>query len=65
MIRVRCPICDREMEGQGKQDWPAFPFCSPKCRLIDLGRWLGEQYGVPVNPEEETSPEQDDADESP
>lgn len=24
------------------------PFCSPRCRQIDLGRWLGERYAVPV-----------------
>lgn len=28
------------------------PFCSERCRLLDLGRWLGEQYGVPCEPEE-------------
>jgi hypothetical protein len=25
----------------------AFPFCSDRCRLLDLGKWLGEQYRVP------------------
>jgi len=44
MIRVRCPICDRLMEGANSAEWPVFPFCSPRCRLIDLGRWLGEEY---------------------
>lgn len=31
------------------------PFCSPRCRQIDTGRWLGENYAVPVirNPEED------------
>ncbi len=28
------------------------PFCSERCRLLDLGRWLGERYGVPCEPEE-------------
>ena len=28
------------------------PFCSERCRTIDLGRWLGEKYGLPVEPEE-------------
>ena len=44
MIRVRCPVCDRLMEGQGTAEWPEFPFCSARCRTIDLGRWLGEKY---------------------
>ena len=35
--------------------WPlnkttAMPFCSERCRLIDLGRWLDEEIGVPVEP---------------
>jgi hypothetical protein len=36
------------MEGESLGAWPEFPFCSEKCRLIDLGRWLGGRYGVPV-----------------
>lgn len=46
MNKVRCPICDREMPGQ-YTEWPDYPFCSPKCRKIDLGRWLGERYRMP------------------
>jgi endogenous inhibitor of DNA gyrase (YacG/DUF329 family) len=29
----------------------AMPFCSERCRLIDLGRWLEEKQGLPVEPE--------------
>ena len=29
-----------------------FPFCSERCQLIDLGRWLGEEYRVPEPPEQ-------------
>jgi len=36
------------MEGAGPEKWPELPFCSPRCRLIDLGRWLGEEYGYRV-----------------
>lgn len=46
MIKVRCPICDKRMSGQAS-DWPDYPFCSPRCRQIDLGRWLGEAYRIP------------------
>jgi hypothetical protein len=31
---------------------PAFPFCSARCKTIDLGRWLNEEYRVPVQPED-------------
>jgi len=53
MIKVRCPICDRPMEGQGPSEWPQFPFCSPRCKLVDLGRWLGENYRVQAEPDDE------------
>jgi endogenous inhibitor of DNA gyrase (YacG/DUF329 family) len=60
MIRVRCPICQRKMQGQSTREWPQFPFCSPKCKLVDLGRWLGENYRVPSAPDdEEVAPETD------
>jgi endogenous inhibitor of DNA gyrase (YacG/DUF329 family) len=46
MIKARCPICNQEMPGH-TSDWPDYPFCSPRCRKIDLGRWLGEKYRIP------------------
>jgi len=52
---MRCPICKREFEKDGS---PALPFCSERCRTIDLGRWLGESYGLPDVPDP-------DADEKP
>lgn len=47
---MRCPVCHREFE-QGTS--PALPFCSERCRTIDLGRWLGEAYSIPVGPDPE------------
>jgi endogenous inhibitor of DNA gyrase (YacG/DUF329 family) len=64
MIQVTCPICKRPMPGQGPTEWPDFPFCSARCRLIDLGRWLGEEYRVAADPGEEV-PDPGDANESP
>ena len=37
---ARCPICGA---GTTPED-PSFPFCSPRCRTIDLGRWLDGKY---------------------
>src|SRR5262245_51408071 len=51
MVKLRCPICQREMEGD-RSDWPQFPFCSPRCKTIDLGRWLGYRYGFPTERED-------------
>lgn len=45
MNKVRCPICDAAMPGNW-QEYPDYPFCSARCRKIDLGRWLGEKYRV-------------------
>ncbi len=47
MKKVICPICDRPMDERGPREWPDWPFCSQRCKLVDLGRWLGESYGVP------------------
>ncbi len=56
MIRVRCPVCDRLMEGPSPAEWPDFPFCSRRCRTIDLGRWLGENYRINVPEAEGEAP---------
>jgi endogenous inhibitor of DNA gyrase (YacG/DUF329 family) len=52
MMNVRCPICERWMRGE-RAAWPQFPFCSPRCRGIDLGRWLTGAYRIPMEDGEE------------
>ncbi|HEX5472050.1 MAG TPA: DNA gyrase inhibitor YacG [Lacipirellulaceae bacterium] len=47
---MRCPICNREFERETSS---ALPFCSERCRTIDLGRWLGESYHLRVIPDPE------------
>jgi endogenous inhibitor of DNA gyrase (YacG/DUF329 family) len=42
--RVKCPTCKRELDWQTA---PFRPFCSERCRLIDLGAWLSEQHAIP------------------
>ena len=56
MIQVRCPTCGRRMQGESTSQWPQFPFCGPRCRLIDLGRWLQEDYRILHPPEVEGDP---------
>ena len=41
-MAARCPTCKREALPPAQN--PAFPFCSMRCREIDLGKWLGEEY---------------------
>jgi len=39
---MRCPICHKEVA----RDRPEFPFCSERCRLIDLGNWASGKYVI-------------------
>jgi len=48
MISGRCPICSRTFELQAISDWPCFPFCSERCRVVDLGRWIDGAYAIPT-----------------
>jgi uncharacterized protein len=41
---MKCPTCNRRIEWD---DNPFRPFCSERCKLIDLGRWVDEEYRVP------------------
>ena len=42
---MQCPICKKETEYTGN---PYRPFCSERCKTIDLGKWAGGQYRVPT-----------------
>lgn len=56
MFRVSCPVCRQVLQGQTLAEWPQFPFCSQRCKLIDLGRWLDGSYRIPVEDSEEPTP---------
>ena len=48
--KVKCPTCKKE------GDWfsgPHGPFCSHRCKLVDLGKWLGEENKIsePLRPD--------------
>jgi endogenous inhibitor of DNA gyrase (YacG/DUF329 family) len=40
-----CPICGKPAPPRSESR--SAPFCSDRCRLLDLGRWLGEEYRIP------------------
>jgi len=42
---VKCPTCRRPVAWSPES--PYRPFCSDRCRLIDLGAWLTEQHTIP------------------
>lgn len=45
-----CPICKAAVV-KGRPENPFAPFCSGRCKTIDLGRWLSGAYAVPVTDE--------------
>ena len=58
---MRCPICKKPVESNPGSSTPKyFPFCSERCKLIDLGRWLDGKYQVPVVEKDESVPETSD-----
>jgi uncharacterized protein len=42
---VKCPTCGRSIEWSEQS--PFRPFCSERCRIIDLGAWLTEKHAIP------------------
>jgi hypothetical protein len=42
-MQVKCPTCQRAIEWASA---PYRPFCSERCRLIDLGGWLTERHAI-------------------
>ena len=47
---MQCPTCKKLVPEPGPhEELPKFfPFCSDRCKLIDLGRWLDGKYQIPV-----------------
>lgn len=43
---VSCPQCGKEVIWG--EESPYRPFCSERCKLIDLGQWANEGYRIPV-----------------
>ena len=46
MPQIPCPRCGKKVKYRRLADVPTFPFCSERCRLIDLGNWLDERYRI-------------------
>ena len=45
---VNCPTCEKQQEWS--TDNPYRPFCSERCKLIDLGAWAAEDYQIAAEP---------------
>ena len=65
---MNCPICRRALAvdvvalDQGAKPPAFFPFCSERCKLVDLGRWASGKYAIPGDPEESDPVPDDDGD---
>ena len=53
-----CPICGKRFAYETIAASPNLPFCSERCRLIDLGKWLDGKYAIPGSAEEDSSDEE-------
>ncbi len=47
VMAAMCPICGKEAAPRSKN--ASAPFCSPRCKQVDLGKWLDEKYRVETN----------------
>lgn len=57
---VQCPTCGKGVPWSRDNRWR--PFCSERCRLIDLGAWFGGDYRLPADdqsPPQNGTPEED------
>ena len=63
-LKLRCPICKKAVKSDNAES----PFCSDRCRTIDLGKWASGAYVIPspvTDSEEqiqESTPEDPDED---
>ncbi|AUM14105.1 DNA gyrase inhibitor YacG [Ketobacter alkanivorans] len=48
-MKVKCPTCEKEIEYS--TDNPFRPFCSERCKLIDLGEWASGERFIPGEPD--------------
>lgn len=49
-VTVKCPTCGRSVEWVDAEKFR--PFCSERCKLIDLGEWATGSYAIPGEPED-------------
>ncbi|OGQ04337.1 MAG: DNA gyrase inhibitor YacG [Deltaproteobacteria bacterium RIFCSPLOWO2_01_44_7] len=59
MKKVVCPHCKKKVIKKGNPFWP---FCTERCKMVDLGKWVTEQYrvaGEPVKTEDDKEEEDD------
>jgi endogenous inhibitor of DNA gyrase (YacG/DUF329 family) len=56
-MKVKCPICKKETAWEGNE---YRPFCSERCKLIDLGKWASGEYRIAGEKKDNEAQEGDD-----
>ncbi len=54
LSKVKCPQCQKQVSWEGNE---SRPFCSERCRLLDLGQWADESYRIPGRAQDALSEE--------
>ncbi|MFC6277383.1 DNA gyrase inhibitor YacG [Psittacicella hinzii] len=55
-LKMACPQCGKEIVYSTTN--PHRPFCSERCKLIDLGAWANDEYALEAQPDNEEEVEQ-------
>jgi len=58
-LKLHCPICKKAVKNTD----PEFPFCSDRCRIIDLGKWASGGYVISSPVTDADDPIRDDPEE--
>ena len=45
-LQVKCPTCGKRVVRAAEREAPFFPFCSERCKLVDLGKWFDEGHRI-------------------
>jgi uncharacterized protein len=61
MKEQKCPICKKKLKKTSSESIrdKYFPFCSERCKLVDLGAWFDSDYKV-ISPVPDKSSQEDD-----
>ncbi len=53
MPKTDCRSCGKELIYESISELPFFPFCSKRCKLVDLGKWVDEEHRIeePLSPD--------------
>ncbi|MBI4686844.1 MAG: DNA gyrase inhibitor YacG [Nitrospirae bacterium] len=55
-MKIKCPICKKVTTWEEN---PFRPFCSERCKIIDLGKWASGEYKIKGKPEDEKEKKDD------